>query len=117
VPAFSNSNKYDIIQNVDLMHRRLKAVTGKKLKHEDFIQLFVPEHQRQTFREIAPLVNNRAYATNVKRPDGTELRFRLEEVPHSASSPPPPPRLMVLQPDAPAELVESINEWIDKAAT
>jgi hypothetical protein len=109
VTAFKYQHVNQINENIKVLFNRLKAVSKMTITHEEFLQLFVPAEHRDTYRSIAVLAETGSSFARFGWGD-THLRLRLNH--QTASYPPPIPRSMILQHDAPEELVERIKVWM-----
>jgi hypothetical protein len=108
--AFKYTYSSQIERNIYAMFYRLKKVSSKNISHNDFISMFVPAHDRQMYRTIAIVAGVTGSGRALHKWGDVVLGFALNQVPGLAF-PPPIPRSMVLQPDAPEELVQNITAW------
>jgi hypothetical protein len=107
--AFKSNYVHQINANIQTLFYRLKIVSKMTISHEEFLQLFVPEEHRDTYRSIAVMAHTGSPFARFQWGD-THLKIRLNHL--TGSYPPPVPRDMVLQGDAPEELVERIRTWM-----
>ncbi|WP_454627691.1 hypothetical protein [Bradyrhizobium cenepequi] len=109
MPAFKPMVVEQINKNIGLMFSRLKKVSTKTISHDDFINLFVPRDHRDAFREMAILADT-GYGRSARYKWGEfNLRFSLNDRP--GKYPPPIPRRLIVQEDAPEDLIYAITEW------
>jgi hypothetical protein len=106
--AFKYNLASQLERNIYAMFYRLKKVPAKSITHDNFISLFVPVEHRQMYRTIAVAAESSNRRATYKWGD-VVLGFTLNHFP--GAYPPPIPRSMVLQPDAPEELVQNITAW------
>ena len=109
MPAFNGEIVNKIANNIHALFQRRSRVGGLHLTNEEFIQTFVPTEARDVFRYITPLLSNGSARKFQLATSAGELA--VYAIPRGTPSP-PVPRIMVIQPDAPQELVERINYWI-----
>ena len=109
--AFKDTIAKQINENITTLFKRLKMVSKMTITHEQFLSLFVPAEHREMFRAMANLSDTGTWRRAHCQWSNSKLMFHLNE---SGAYPPPVPRDMVLQHDAPADLVESISAWIRK---
>ena len=108
--AFSYGTTQQIRENIRALFYRVKAVSKLPMPHEDFSALFILAEHRDMYRDMSMLSRtgeaNGAYFVW----GSTKLYFQMNK--HDGQHPLPIPRDMVLQHDAPHELVSGITAWI-----
>jgi hypothetical protein len=109
--AFSYNTSNQIEENIRALFYRVKAVSKIPMTHEQFASLFIPAEHREMYREIATLARTESFCAGVAFVWGsTELRFQMGR--HEGVAPLPIPRTLVVQHDAPQELVSDITAWV-----
>lgn len=109
--AFGYGVANQIEQNIRALFLRVKAVSRTALTHEEFASLFIPAAQRDMYREMATLAHTHGSTRGEFKWGRSKLIFRMIDClgdKHAL----PIPRDMVLQCDAPPELVERISTWL-----
>lgn len=109
--AFKYAHANQIEQNIKTLFKRLKIVTKMQITHEDFLSLFVPSEHRQMYRDIGAVAKTGDRRVAHITWGGADLTFQLFDRPESPY-PPLAPRDLVVQSDAPPELIAKIDHWM-----
>jgi hypothetical protein len=110
MPAFNYSASSQIKENIRTLYHRVKAVSTIPLTHEQFASLFIPAEHREMYREIATLARTESACGTTFDWGSTRLWIQMNR--HDGQNPLPIPRDVVLQHDAPHELVSDITSWV-----
>jgi hypothetical protein len=114
--AFPSHAIHRLQENVKLLHERRKKAGRMVLTHDEYVQLFVPPESREHFRAIAYLMPKTFSSDKFEwSRDSEKLEMRMIRNGEDPGRPIPPPMAEYrIQPDAPADLVARVNEWLDR---
>ncbi|MCK1741370.1 hypothetical protein IVA80_10960 [Bradyrhizobium sp. 139] len=102
-------------ENIRELYQRRSRIGRLTLTHAEYLATFAPREARQLFVDIAPYVGKPGGGTALAWLHGDEVvKFWMWR--DSSKDRPAPPGLgqHYLQPDAPLEVIERINTWLDR---
>jgi hypothetical protein len=101
----------DVIHN---LYIRRTHVGKLALTFEEYLNTFVPEPAREIFVEAAQWVYSPRYARwELLHPtDGSALKMTLSMYEMYSTPAPPLPRQLMIQPNAPQDVVERVMQWV-----
>lgn len=109
--AFSYSASSQIKENIRALFYRVKELSKLPLSHEEFSSLFIPAEHRQMYRDMSMLARLGDHHSVTFRWGTSKLYFHLLK--RDGQCPLPAPQNMVVQHDAPTELVERITTFVN----
>src|SRR4051812_18438517 len=110
MPAFNTDTANKIADNIRALYQRRAQVGDLFFTDEEYLQMFVPAHMRDLFREVAPLAVKTTSRVRIELPQlGAHQAVMMFWGDNVALK----PRGFAIQPDAPKELVERFHEWIE----
>ena len=110
--AFGNQIMEKLHSNVRVLYNRRKKIGRLTLTNEEYLQTFVPREARDLFRDITPLIAVERFGHKFElRTQGGNNPALNASIYMDLAHPMPAPRNLEIQPDAPTEVVERINQW------
>jgi hypothetical protein len=109
MPAFSLAIMQHLQSNIRRLLYQRQKLAGLQLSNDEFVDTFVEAPHRQMFKDIAPLLVTSTSRRFVwaSRTDTVHLAATT-----GGEAPLPMPKQIIVQPDAPHEVVERIDSWI-----
>lgn len=105
MPAFNHAILSTLQSNIRGLFYRREKLGKLALTYEEYIQTFVPTEARQLFRDITPYIAGSLLARMDIGPEGHQARIRAADNSKALMN------RHVIQPDAPADVVERIDTW------
>ena len=115
--AFNNATINNMQGHVRQLYYRRKKIGRLTFTFEEYIKTFVPQEARDTFRDAAPwaYASTRTHRWGLHTISGklnATLELR-EDGRNGQTYAPPVPRHIMIQKDAPTELVQRIHNWAE----
>jgi hypothetical protein len=109
MPAFSLAIMERLHSNIRRLLSQRQKLASLQLSNDEFVDTFVQAPHRQMFKDIAPLLVTSTSRRFVwaSRTDTVHLAATT-----GGEAPLPMPKQIIVQPDAPHEVVERIDSWI-----
>ena len=110
--AFNSTTCSQLHYNITTLYLRRTRIGKLELTFEEYIQTFVPTEARQMFRDITSYVTSSVSSQHFElHISGSPVQSRVTL--KGGSKTPPIPRNMVIQPDAPNEIIDRIRSWYE----